>query len=106
MNFEINGQKIGPDNPPYIIAELSANHNGQLERALRTIEVAQRSGANAIKLQTYTADTMTIDSDRPEFIVRGGIWDGYKLYDLYKWAERSEEHTSELQSLMRISYAV
>lgn len=83
----IDGVKIGPKHPPYIIAELSANHNGSLERALETIDEAKRRGASAIKLQTYTADTMTIDSDRPEFLIKGGPWDGFKLYDLYKWAE-------------------
>ena len=87
MGFEINGRKIGPAYPPYIIAELSANHNGSLERALQTIDTAKRCGASAIKLQTYTADTMTIDCDRPDFMVKGGLWDGFKLYDLYKWAE-------------------
>lgn len=87
MTVTIDGVKIGPNYPPYIIAELSANHNGSLERALETIDEAKRCGASAIKLQTYTADTMTIDSDRPEFLIKGGPWDGYKLYDLYKWAE-------------------
>lgn len=87
MTFSINDRPIGPEHPPYIIAELSANHNGALERALKTIDAAHSCGASAIKLQTYTADTMTIDCDRPDFMVRGGLWDGYKLYDLYKWAQ-------------------
>jgi N-acetylneuraminate synthase len=91
MTFTINNRLIGPDQPPYIIAELSANHNGSLERALTTIDEAQRCGADAIKLQTYTADTMTIDCDREEFMIKGGLWDGYKLYDLYKWAETPYE---------------
>lgn len=87
MTFAINGRPIGSDHPPYIIAELSANHNGSIERAFETIKAAYDSGAHAIKIQTYTADTMTIDCDREEFMIRGGLWDGYKLYDLYKWAE-------------------
>ena len=91
MTFSIEGRAIGPDHPPYIIAELSANHNGSLERALETIDAAQRCGADAIKLQTYSADTMTIDCDHEEFMIRGGLWDGYKLYDLYKWAETPYE---------------
>jgi len=87
MWIEINKRKIGPDYTPYIIAELSANHNGDIERALRTIKAAHESGADAIKIQTYTADTMTIDCDHEEFMIHGGLWDGYKLYDLYKQAE-------------------
>ncbi|WP_443190915.1 pseudaminic acid synthase [Pseudomonas indica] len=87
MIAEINGRKIGKGHPPYIIAELSANHNGSLERAFETIKAAHESGAHAIKIQTYTADTMTIDCDREDFMIHGGLWDGYKLYDLYKWAE-------------------
>lgn len=87
----IAGRPIGPEHPPYIIAELSANHNGSLERALQTIDEAQRCGVDAIKVQTYTADTMTIDCDAPEFRIKGGLWDGFKLYDLYKWAQTPYE---------------
>jgi pseudaminic acid synthase len=83
----INGRKIGASYPPYVIAELSANHNGKLQKALDTITKAKICGADAVKLQTYTADTMTIDSDYEDFYIQGGLWDGYKLYDLYKEAE-------------------
>lgn len=83
----IQNRKIGPSHKPYIIAELSANHNGNLERAFATIKAAKDAGADAIKIQTYTADTMTIDCDSDDFMIRGGLWDGYKLYDLYRWAE-------------------
>jgi pseudaminic acid synthase len=83
----INSRKIGQDYPPYIIAELSANHNGILQKALDTISEAKRCGADAIKLQTYTADTMTIDCDSEEFRIQDGLWDGYKLYDLYQEAQ-------------------
>lgn len=71
---------------PYIIAELSGNHNGDINRALTLIELAKEAGANAVKLQTYTADTITIDCDRDDFFIKNGIWNGYKLHDLYKQA--------------------
>lgn len=93
---EINGRKIGKSHPPYIVAELSANHNGDIQRALDTVKSAYENGADAIKIQTYTADTMTIDSDLPEFKITGGLWDGFTLYDLYKWAETPFEWHKEI----------
>jgi len=91
MMCSINGREIGSGNPPYIIAEVSANHNGSLDRALKTIAEAHRCGANAVKLQTYTPDTMTIDCDLQDFLIKGGLWDGYKLYDLYQEAHTPYE---------------
>lgn len=85
--IEIDGRKIGPNEPPYVIAELSANHNGDIKRALTTIDMAKAMGADAVKLQTYTADTMTIDCEREDFQIHGGLWDGYNLYRLYQWAQ-------------------
>jgi len=81
----------------YIIAELSANHNGSLKNALETIKAAHECGANAIKLQTYTADTLTLKCDKDDFIIKGGtLWDGKKLYDLYKEAYTPWEWHKEL----------
>ncbi|MGB6241440.1 MAG: pseudaminic acid synthase [Castellaniella sp.] len=85
-SFCINNRMIGPEFEPYIIAELSANHNGKLETALKIIEEAKKAGADAVKLQTYTADTITLDGDSEEFHIRGGLWDGKTLYQLYQEA--------------------
>lgn len=82
----IDGRNIGVDFPPYIIAEMSANHNGRLEVALDIISKAKLAGADAVKMQSYTPDTITLDSHAPEFIIKGGLWDGQRLYDLYKQA--------------------
>ncbi|KGJ97008.1 pseudaminic acid synthase [Colwellia psychrerythraea] len=82
----IDGRQIGPKHPPYIIAELSANHNGDINRAFKIIEEAKLSGADAIKLQSYTADTITIDCDSEDFQIHGGLWSGQTLYQLYQKA--------------------
>lgn len=82
----VSGRKIGPTAPPYIVAELSANHNGSLDTALRIIEEAKKAGADAIKLQTYKPDTITLNCDNEDFRIRGGLWDGRTLYDLYQQA--------------------
>ena len=85
--MKIKNLEIGGNNSVFIIAELSANHNGSLKTAIETIKAAKRTGANAIKLQTYTADTMTIDAKLPDFMLsQGTIWDGKYLHDLYKEA--------------------
>jgi N-acetylneuraminate synthase len=84
--IEIAGRTIGPDHPPYVIAEVSANHNGKLETAMRIIEEAKKAGADAAKLQTYKPDTITLNCDSEDFKIRGGLWDGRTLYELYEEA--------------------
>jgi pseudaminic acid synthase len=84
--MHIAGRKIGSQFLPYIIAEMSANHNGNLDTALRIIDEAKKSGADAVKIQTYRADTITLKSDKPDFQIKDGIWAGRSLYDLYEWA--------------------
>ncbi|MGH6970590.1 MAG: pseudaminic acid synthase, partial [Caulobacteraceae bacterium] len=86
--IEIAGRKIGAAHPPYIICELSGNHNGSLERALSMIDAAAVTGCDAIKLQTYTPDTITLDCDGPGFRIEDGPWAGRTLHDLY-----AEAHT-------------
>jgi pseudaminic acid synthase len=100
---QIGGRRIGARQPPYVIAELSGNHNGDIARALRLIEIAKEAGADAVKLQTYTADTMTIDHDGQGFKIVGGPWDGRQLHDLYReahtpweWHPRLFEHAAAI----------
>ena len=83
----IDGRMIGEGHEPYIICELSGNHNGSLDRALMLLERAAATGADAIKIQSYTPDTITIDHDGPGFTVEGGLWDGRTLYELYGEAQ-------------------
>jgi N-acetylneuraminate synthase len=84
----IAGREIGPGQPPYVVAELSGNHQGSLDRALALLEEAARCGADAVKLQTFTPDTITIPHDGPGFVLTGGLWSGRTLHDLY-----AEAHT-------------
>lgn len=84
--INIAGRDIGEGFAPYIIAEMSANHNGDLNAALRIIDEAKRAGADAIKIQTYRPDTITLKSDLPDFQITDGLWAGKTLYDLYEWA--------------------
>ncbi len=81
--FAIAGRPIGPAHPPLVIAELSGNHNGSLNRAMALIDAAADAGAEAVKLQTYTPDTITLDHDGPGFRIEGGLWAGRTLHDLY-----------------------
>jgi N-acetylneuraminate synthase len=82
----IAGRKIGTDFSPYVIAEMSANHNGNLDTAFSLIEQAKKAGADALKIQTYRPDTITLKSDLPDFQIKDGLWAGQTLYELYEWA--------------------
>jgi sialic acid synthase SpsE len=86
-HITIGKRTIGGGHPVYVIAEVSANHHQDFDEAVKIIFAAKDAGADAVKLQTYSADTMTIDSNRPQFLVGGGtLWDGRTLYDLYREA--------------------
>ncbi len=102
--MKIGRRNIGPEHPVYVVAELSANHNQNFDQAVRIVRAAKDAGADAIKLQTYTPDTMTLASDRNEFVIRGGtIWDGRNLHDLYgeaytpwEWQPKLKQAAEEL----------
>lgn len=95
--MEINGRIIGDGHPAYIIAEMSANHAGSLERALELIHVAKDAGADCVKIQTYTADTMTIDCHNEYFQIEKGTWEGENLYGLYQKAYTPWEWQEQLR---------
>lgn len=99
--LNIAGRRIAEDAPPYIIAEISANHNGKIENALALIEAAKQAGADAIKLQTYTPDTITLDCDTEDFRIHGGLWSNRTLYDLYQEAHLPWEWHAPLFSRAR-----
>jgi N-acetylneuraminate synthase len=87
-SFKIGSRSVGDDSPPFVIAEMSGNHNQSLDQALRIVDAAAKAGAHALKLQTYTADTMTLDIDQGEFFIQdpGSLWAGSSLYSLYEKA--------------------
>ncbi|SDK11923.1 N-acetylneuraminate synthase [Methylophilus rhizosphaerae] len=107
QRINIDGRDIGEGCPPYIVAEMSGNHNRDLSRALRIIDAAKAAGADAVKLQTYRADTITIDHYGDEFIVKGGLWNGRRLYELYEEAHTPWEwHAPIFEHARRIGITV
>jgi pseudaminic acid synthase len=98
-HIEIGTRIIGQGHPTYVIAEVSANHGQRFEQAVAILRAAKKAGADAIKLQTYTADTMTIACDRPEFLIKGTLWQGRNLHDLYREAHTPWEWHPRLQEV-------
>jgi pseudaminic acid synthase len=100
MDFNVQNRRIGPDHPVYVIAELSANHNQDFQRAVELVHAAKEVGADAVKLQTYTPDTITIASDRECFRIGGGtLWDGRTLHELYQQAYTPWEWQPKLKAV-------
>lgn len=99
--ISINGRNISIKNPPYIIAELSANHNGSINNALDIIKASKDAGANAVKLQTYKADTITLNSRSQEFMINDGLWSGKSLFELYDEAHLPWEWHHEIFSFAK-----
>jgi len=94
--FSINDREVSGGKTPYIIAEISANHNGDIQNAFKIIDMAKRSGADAVKMQTYRPDTITLNSQKEDFLIKDGLWKGQTLYQLYEWAHAPWEWHAEL----------
>ena len=99
--IQIGARRIGPGEPPYVIAEMSANHGQDFQQAVQIVEAAAAAGADAVKLQTYTPDTLTLDCDRPPFRIAGTLWNGRTLYDLYREAQTPWAWQPRLQAVAR-----
>ena len=99
--IEIGKRLIGSTTEPYIIAELSANHGGSLNRAKKTIDAAKAAGAHAVKIQSYTPETMTIDCSKEDFQINRGLWKGYSLYQLYSLAQTPYEWHQDLSIMQK-----
>lgn len=105
--ISIDGRKIGLNFPPYVIAEMSANHNGCIDTALKIIDEAKKSGADAVKIQTYRPNTITLNSNLPDFQISGGLWDGKTLYELYEWAHTPWEwHEALFEHARKLSITI
>ena len=100
MSISISNKNIFNGSKPFIIAEMSGNHNGQLEHALALVDAAAEAGADAVKLQTYTADTMTLNVDKPDFYIHDlkSLWNGRHLYELYEEAPAFQYHSIQLMN--------
>ncbi len=99
--FSINGVEISKNKKPFLVAELSANHDGSIDRAKQTIKAAKKAGISAVKIQTYTPDTMTINSSKSDFQIKDGLWKGQNLYELYEKAHTPFEWHEELFDFSR-----
>lgn len=95
-NSKILGREVSNKVPPYIIAEISANHNGNVENAFKIIDMAKQSGADAVKMQTYTPDTITLNSSKEDFVIKDGLWKGRTLHQLYEWAHTPWEWHADM----------